>query len=301
MEEVIKDWLFDPVVGKLIAAALVVLVVFTIVRYSQRVLGRYVEDAQRRYRLRKLVTFFGYVLAIFLLSIVYSDKLSGLTVLLGILGAGVAFALQEIIVSVAGWIALSVGRLYDVGDRVQLSGIKGDVIDIGVLRTTLMECGGWIHGDQYSGRIVRVGNSSIFKEPVFNYSSDFPFLWDEITVPIRFGSDYESARKSFLQVLDDVTGEHARRLEGDWRRMTDKYLIENAQLQPMVALKITDNWVEFVLRYVVDYKKRRSIKDRISSRILDVIEKSDGKIVLGAPAFEVASIPPLEVEVQKGG
>lgn len=298
MEEVIKDWLFDPVVGKLIAAVLLVAVVFTIVRYSQRVLGRHVEDAQRRYRLRKLITFFGYVLAILLLSIVYSDKLSGLTVLLGVLGAGVAFALQEIVVSVAGWISLSVGRMYDVGDRVQLSGIKGDVIDIGVLRTTLMECGGWIAGDQYSGRIVRIGNSSIFKEPVFNYSSDFPFLWDEITVPIRFGSDYEAARASFLQELKDLTGEHASRLEGDWRKMTDKYLIENAQLQPMVTLKITDNWVEFVLRYVVDYKKRRSTKDRISSRILEVIESSGGKIVLGAPAFELASIPPLEVEVQ---
>ncbi len=300
MEEVIKDWLFDPVVGKLIAAVLTVVVVFTVVRYSQRVLGRYVEDAQRRYRLRKLITFFGYVLAIFLLSIVYSDKLTGLTVLLGVLGAGVAFALQEIIVSVAGWIALSVGRLYDVGDRVQLGGIRGDVIDIGVLRTTLMECGGWIGGDQYSGRIVRVGNSFIFKEPVFNYSSDFPFLWDEMTLPIRFGSDYDLARKSFQQVLDDLTGEHASRLEGDWRKMTDKYMIENAQLQPMVTLKITDDWVEFVLRYVVDYKKRRSTKDRISSRILDVIESSNGKIVLGAPAFEVASIPTLEIEVQKG-
>jgi small-conductance mechanosensitive channel len=147
---------------------------------------------------------------------------------------------------------------------------------------------------------VRIGNSSIFKEPVFNYSSDFPFLWDEITVPIRFGSDYEAARASFLQELKDLTGEHASRLEGDWRKMTDKYMIENAQLQPMVALKITDDWVEFVLRYVVDYKKRRSTKDRISSRILDVIESSNGKIVLGAPAFEVASIPTLEIEVQKG-
>lgn len=84
----------------------------------------------------------------------------------GVLGAGVAFALQEVIASVAGWIAQSFGRLYDVGDRIQLGGIKGDVIDIGVLRTTLMECGGWVNGDQYNGRVVRVANSFIFKEPV---------------------------------------------------------------------------------------------------------------------------------------
>ncbi len=301
MEEVIRTWLFDPVFGKAVAAASVLLVVVVLVKYAQGMLGRYVENAQRRYRLRKFITFFGYVVAILLLSIVFSDRLAGLTVLLGVVGAGVAFALQEIIVSVAGWIALSFGRLYDVGDRVQVGGIKGDVIDIGVLRTTLMECGAWINGDQYNGRIVRVGNSFIFKEPVYNYSSDFPFLWDEMTVPVRFGSDYELARQEFQRVLEDVTGAHAQNLKSDWHQMTNKYLVEDAQLAPMVSLRITDNWVEFVLRYVVDYKKRRSTKDRISTGLLQSIERSDGRVLLGAPAFEVASIPQLSIKVLDNG
>ena len=301
MEDQIKKWLFDPVIGKIIAATLVVLAVVVLVRYVQRALGRYIEDSQRRYRLRKLVTIGGYAVALVLLSVVYSDKLSGLTVMLGVLGAGIAFALQEVIVSVAGWIALSFGRLYDVGDRIQLGGIKGDVIDIGVLRTTLMECGGWINGDQYNGRVVRVANGFIFKEPVYNYSSDFPFLWDEIRIPIRYGSDYEMARRGFQQVLDDITGEHARRLKGDWRKMTDKYMLEDAQLEPMVSLRLDDNWAEFSLRYVVDYKKRRSTKDKISSHIIKLIEGSQGQIQLGAPSFEVASIPPLDVNVKNSG
>ena len=299
MEDQIRKWLLDPVVGKVVASLLAVLVVVVLVRYTQRALGRYVEDSQRRYRLKKLVAFGGYVVAILLLSIVFSDKLSGLTVLLGVLGAGIAFALQEVIVSVAGWVALSFGRLYDVGDRIQLGGIRGDVIDIGVLRTTLMECGGWINGDQYNGRVVRVANSFIFKEPVYNYSSDFPFLWDEIRIPVRYGSNYEMARQGFQQVLDDLTGEHARQLKGDWRKMTDKYLLEDAQLIPSVSLKMDDNWAEFALRYVVDYKKRRSMKDQISSRILKLIEESEGQIKLGAPSFELASIPPLDINVQK--
>ena len=299
MEDQIKKWLFDPVIGKIIAATLVVLVVVVLVRYVQRALGRYIEDSQRRYRLRKLVTIGGYAIALILLSVVYSDKLSGLTVMLGVLGAGIAFALQEVIVSVAGWIALSFGRLYDVGDRVQLGGIKGDVIDIGVLRTTLMECGGWINGDQYNGRVVRVANSFIFKEPVFNYSSDFPFLWDEIRIPVRYGSNYEMARQGFQQVLEKITGEHARKLKGEWRKMTDQYMLEDAQLAPMVSLRMDDNWAEFALRYVVDYKKRRSTKDRICADILKLIEESGGQIMLGAPSFEVASIPPLDINFQK--
>lgn len=300
MEEQIKKWLFDPVFGKIIAATLAVLAVVVAVRYVQRALGRYIEDSQRRYRLRKLVTIGGYAVALILLSVVYSDKLSGLTVMLGVLGAGIAFALQEVIVSVAGWIALSFGRLYDVGDRIQLGGIKGDVIDIGVLRTTLMECGGWINGDQYNGRVVRVANSFIFKEPVFNYSSDFPFLWDEIRIPVRYGSDYEMARQGFQKVLEDITGEHARKLKGEWRKMTDQYMLEDAQLAPMVSLKMDDNWAEFALRYVVDYKKRRSTKDRICTDILKLIEESGDQIKLGAPSFEVASIPPLDINVRAG-
>jgi small-conductance mechanosensitive channel len=299
MEELIKKWLFDPVIGKVIASVLAVLVAVVFVRYTQRALGRYIDDSQRRYRLRKLVTIGGYIFALVLVSVVYSDKLSGLTVMFGVLGAGIAFALQEVIVGAAGWIALAFGRLYDVGDRIQLGGIKGDVIDIGVLRTTLMECGGWINGDQYNGRVVRVANSFIFKEPVFNYSSDFPFLWDEIIVPVRYGSNYEKARQEFQRVLDEITGEHARQLKGDWRKMTNKYMLEDAQLEPMVTLKMENDWAEFALRYVVDYKKRRSTKDRICSHILKLIEESEGEIRLGSSSFEVASIPPLDVNVRK--
>ncbi len=299
MNEFVDKWLFDPAAGKVIATALVVVVVMVIVRTTQRALGRYIESSERRYRLRKLVTLAGYILAVFLLSIVFSDKLASLTVFLGVAGAGVAFALQEVIASAAGWVAMSVGRFYNVGDRVQLGGIKGDVIDVGILRTTLMECGGWINGDQYNGRVVRVANSFIFKEPVYNYSSDFPFLWDEITIPVRYGSNYEMARKEFQQILDDVTGEHARQLKGEWRKMTDKYMLEDARLEPMVTLSMKESWAEYTLRYVVDYKQRRSTKDKICVRILKCIEQSDGEIKLGASSFEVASIPPLDINVRK--
>jgi small-conductance mechanosensitive channel len=110
--------------------------------------------------------------------VIYGGRLGGLTVTLGVAGAGIAFALQEVIASFAGWFAIALSGFFRTGDRVQLGGIRGDVIDIGVLRTTLMELGEWVSGDLYSGRVVRIANSFVFKEPVFNYSADFPFLWD---------------------------------------------------------------------------------------------------------------------------
>ena len=168
MDEVVKDWLFDPVTGKLVTAVVGILVIAALMLVARRWVGRYVGRSEIRYRLRKGVSFLGYLTIFLFLGGVFSDRLGQFTVAFGVAGAGIAFALQEVIASVAGWIAVSLGTFYATGDRVQLGGIRGDVIDVGILRTTIMECGAWVNGDQYNGRIVRVANSFVFKEPVFN-------------------------------------------------------------------------------------------------------------------------------------
>jgi small-conductance mechanosensitive channel len=146
-----------------------------------------------------------YVVALIFIAIVYSDQLGGITVVLGVASAGIAFALQEVIISVAGWISIMVGNIFNTGDRIKMGGIKGDVIDLGVLRTTIMEVNEWVDGDLYNGRIVRVANSFVFKEPVFNYSSDFPFLWDEIKIPIKYGSNYSATKEIISKVGQEIT------------------------------------------------------------------------------------------------
>jgi small-conductance mechanosensitive channel len=172
----VTEWLFDPTVGKFVAIVAGIVIISVLTRTIRRVLLGHIESTDTRYRLRKLVNAAGTLAAIILITVVFSDKLGNLTVAFGVAGAGIAFALQEVIASVAGWVAVSFGNFYSVGDRVQLGGISGDVIDIGVLRTTLMETGQWVKADLYNGRIVKVANSFVFKEPVFNYSGDFPFL-----------------------------------------------------------------------------------------------------------------------------
>jgi len=164
----------NPWVVKFTIAFVGLLIIRGLMFLLRRSFAKYVVDSPTSYRVRKLVTIFGYFVVILFLAIVFKDRLGGLTVAIGVAGAGVAFALQEVIASVAGWAAIIFANFYSTGDRVQLGGIRGDVIDIGVLRTTLMELGEWVKGDQYTGRIVRIANSFVFKEPVFNYSSDFP-------------------------------------------------------------------------------------------------------------------------------
>ena len=158
-----SGWLSDPLVAKLATALLGVGALILLVRLTQGSLIRRLDDPDSRYYGRKLVSLSGYAVGIVFLSLVFKDRLGGLTVAIGVASAGIAFALQEVIGSVAGWIAISFGGFYKPGDRVQLGGIKGDVIDIGILRTTLMELGEWVASDLYTGRIVRIANSFVFK------------------------------------------------------------------------------------------------------------------------------------------
>lgn len=178
--------------------------------------------------------------------------------------------------------------LYKPGDRVKLAGIKGDVIDVGVLRTTIMEVGEWVDGDLYNGRVVRITNSFVFKEPVFNYSSEFPFLWDEIQIPVRYGSDYEMARKLLTDCAEKVIGEYTLFAQEAWEDLVQKFMIEDAKIDPVVSMSADENWVTFIVRYVVDYKKRRSTKDRLFTEIIKSIDNTSGQVVMATATLEIS-------------
>lgn len=297
MEAFVEGWLFDPTVARIVTVALGLLIIVVAVRAVRGSLSRYIRDNDTRYRVRKLVSFLGYLAAFLFLTVVFRSQLGGLTVAFGVAGAGIAFALQEVIASVAGWVAVALGGFYKVGDRVQLGGIRGDVIDVGVLRTTLMECGQWVNGDLYNGRIVRIANSFVFKEPVFNYSGDFPFLWDEITIPVRYGSDHRLARELLERIVRDEVGEYTRTASESWREMVQKFRIENARVDPMVTLVANDNWMEFTVRYVVDYTRRRITKDHLFARILDAVDETEGRVALASATHEIVALPELRVRM----
>lgn len=288
----ILEFLKSPTGNKLIAIVVAMAVIFLATVVIKRfVIMRYVHDSGSKYRVRKFVNFFAYLLLALIALLLFSKQLSGITIFLSVAGAGIAFALQEVIVSIAGFIAIHSSGFYKIGDRVLLGGIKGDVIDIGVLRTTVMEIGDWVKGDQYNGRMVRIANSFVFKEPVFNYSGDFPFLWDEITIPIKHTSDHHFARKVFYDILLEVQGDYSKEALRDWNLMMNKYALENARVDPKIMMMFDANWITFTLRYVVDYKKRRSTKDVLFDRILEAIRASEDKIQVASAALEVTNVP----------
>ncbi|MDS3860604.1 mechanosensitive ion channel [Thermosynechococcaceae cyanobacterium BACA0444] len=291
----LQRWLVDPNIVKWVQLCIGILITLIIFKILVQVSSRQVQDLDLRYHIRKVIGFVSYGVIALLIIIIFNDNLAQLTVIFGVLGAGIAFALQEVIASFAGWIAISLGQFYKTGDRVQLGGIMGDVIDISPLRTTLMECGDWVKADLYNGRIVRIANSFVFKEPVFNYSGDFPFVWDEIIVPIRHGSDFRLARSILQEVVEEVTGSYILPAKEHWGHMTGRYLIENARIEPFVTLIATDNWLEFTVRYVADYKMRRTIKDQLFTRVLEELDATNRKVELASTTVELVALPTLRI------
>lgn len=297
MDQIFDTFLVPEPFRKPILIALWFLVIWVVIRLTRLRIGKSKLDHESQYRAKKAAGFVGYAILIIVVTMVYRNSLGGLTVALGVAGAGIAFALQEVITSIAGWLALLMGNFYKTGDRVQLGGIKGDVIDIGVIRTTLMETGSWVDGDLYNGRIVRIANSFVFKEPVFNYSADFPFLWDEIKIPIRYGSNYQLARKLIEDTALTILGDYAKKAANTWSVMTKKYMIEHAKTDPMITMVFNDNWVEFTLRYVVNFKRRRATKDLLFSTLLDEVSKVSEKVQLASATFDVTGLPEVKVSV----
>ncbi|ANW96155.1 transporter [Wenyingzhuangia fucanilytica] len=287
----LNDILFNPVAGKIAFSILGISLIWIIIKTIQRRLILKIKENDNRYRAKKFSGFVGYFLSILLITLVYSNKLGGLTVAFGVAGAGIAFALQEVIASFAGWLAIVFGKFYKTGDRVELGGIKGDVMDIGALRTTIMETGQWIHGDQYNGRIVFVANSFVFKEPVYNYSGEFPFLWDELLIPIQFGSDYKGVEKLLLEIAKEVIGTLPEDSKKKWQTLQNTYKLENVQYDPMVSVNINDSFVEYTLRYVVDYKKRRSTKTILNFKILEAIEANKNTIDFPTNSLNIVGFP----------
>jgi small-conductance mechanosensitive channel len=290
----VSQWLSDPLLGKLATAGVSALVVVVLVRIAKTAVSRYVKDSSASYRVRKVLTLLGYVVALAAMGAALSDRLGQLTVVFGVAGAGIAFALQEVIASVAGWAAISFGNFYKIGDRVQLGGIKGDVIDIGILRTTLAEVGQWVAGDLYNGRMVRVANSFVFKEPVVNYSGDFPFLWDEINVPIRFGSDLAKAERLMQEAAADVCGGYEQEAAQIWQEMGKRFPLEPATTRPMVTLTFDENWITYTIRYAVRFDRRRSTKHELSLKVLKSIDTAPD-VSLAATALELFPMKPFEV------
>jgi small-conductance mechanosensitive channel len=260
------------------AATVGVLIIHAAFRVLEQTLPRRFGRADARYKVRKLIVFSGYFSILLFLAILFEDRLGRLSFALGVVGAGVAVALQDVVASIAGAFSIGFSKLYAVGDRVQIGDTQGDVIDIGLLRTTLMETGNWVSRDLYNGRIARIPNSTVLRGSVFNYSQGFRFVWDEINVLFKITSDCQLARAMLLRAANEAIGEYLVEAQSSWKVMSDNYQSANPPLEPTLALVVNAGSLEFTVSYVVDYTKRTARKDQLFTKIVEEVANSNGRL-----------------------
>lgn len=295
--ELVNTWLKE---HALFASILKYLFWVSILVFLMQILRKYVKnhlpDTATRYKSQKAVEILGYTLIIILSITYFTGNIKDFTLAIGLFTAGVAITLQEIFLSIAGSFYIFIVKVYKPGDRIEINKIKGDVIDIDSIYTTIMEIGEWVSSDNYTGRIVKLSNAFVFKGPIYNYSQNFPFIWDEFNLPIRYGSDMELAKSLVIEVARDVLSQYTASSKEEWQSVVQKYYIEDAQLDPTLAITLTDNWVQFNLRYIVDYKKRRSTKHLLQEKIHEKVEKTAGKVILSSATVEIIKIPEIKID-----
>jgi small-conductance mechanosensitive channel len=245
------------------------------------------------------------VLLILGLLAIWFDNPNRFATAVGLITAGVAFALQKVITAVAGYFVILRGNIFSVGDRITMGGVRGDVIALGFIQTTIMEMGQppsienttppvWVKSRQFTGRIVTVTNDKIFEEPVYNYTRDFPYLWEEISIPISYTADRDRAEKMLLECADRHTERINEMSQEALRLMRDRYFLHAADLTPKVYYRITNNWLELTVRFVVREHGIRDLKDAVSRDILQAFDAAG--IGIATTTYNIVGFPALSIE-----
>ena len=237
-----------------------------------------------------------------LLSIWFEDPMR-LATAFGLAGAGLALALHRVVTALAGHVAIRHGNAFAVGDRISMGGVRGDVLALGLVQTTLMEVGAAPGRDdgpaarvgsrQFTGRIVTVTNAAVFDEPVCNHAREFPYVWDAFSVPIRYGGDRARAEA----ILLDAAGRHALDpgtiSEQEARTLERCFGLKRTDFEPQVYYRLTASWLELTVRFAAVDRGTRSVGDRVARDVLTRFEAAG--ISVATAEHRIVGLPPLEL------
>ncbi|HYX37103.1 MAG TPA: mechanosensitive ion channel domain-containing protein [Oligoflexus sp.] len=242
---------------------------------------------------------------------IWFDDPTRLTTAVGLVTAGLAFALQRVVTALAGYIVILRGKTFSVGDRIVMGGVRGDVVALGFIQTSIMEMGQppsvqtdqpgmWVRSRQFTGRIVTVPNSKIFDEPVYNYTREFDYIWEEMSLPVSYTADRKRAEEILLEAAARHQAPIDELKQEDIKELQRRYYVVNLEdFQPRVFYRMTDNWLELSVRFITDTHGVRGVKDKMAREMLDAMEASG--IGVASATFELVGMPPLRLEVDGSG
>ena len=269
--------------------ATVLLGAWLIRRVGRLFLAGAVENRVAQYRRGKTLVYLTLTLTTVLIIAIWVDGLSQIGTFLGLVSAGVAIALKDLLVDFAGWLMLIAKPPFEVGDRIQIGPHSGDVVDTSMLHFHLLEIGNWVDSDQSTGRLLRIPNSKILTDPIANYTSEFPFLWHEIPVVITFESDWRRAKMLFLKMVAKASAETSQKATESVRKQPSGMLISPGTVTATVYTSVLDHGICLSMRFLTDPRQRRAFDQTLWEGALDIMA-NEPNIQLAYPTQRIVGI-----------
>ena len=278
------DIQYIPRLRSLVLGAASIVIMAAVAKSIRVYLINQIENKPARFNLTRVLNLLVFLAMLIIVLTVVSATWYTALVSLGVLSLILGFALQTPITSLIGWVYLLIRQPYKVGDRIEIGGARGDVIDVSYLDTTLWEFGGPYLSTQHpSGRVIKFPNSLVLNETVYNYSWPlFPYVWNEIKFNIAYDSDLEFVARTMKEVVEEELGEQMMDLVGVYRELLRQTPVDELQIQerPVVHFRPSDNtWLEAIVRYIVHPKESGRIKTRIIKKLLDKMNAEPERVL----------------------
>jgi small-conductance mechanosensitive channel len=234
-----------------------------------RLVWRRTDDVKSRYGWRKSTGYISVIIGVLVIGRIWLTEFQSFMTFAGLVSAGIAIALRDTLANIAAWVFIMWRRPFSIGDRVQISELIGDVIDIRMFQFSLLEVKGWVDADQSTGRVLHVPNGMVMTTPLANYGAGFEYIWNEIPVLVTFESDWRKAKEILLAIANEraenLTDKAAARL----RETTKKFMIFYQTFTPTVYTSVKDSGVLLTVRYLCHPRRRRTTSQSIWEDILD--------------------------------
>jgi small-conductance mechanosensitive channel len=260
---------------RLIVLAILLAAIFAASLLWRQFTFRYVQDARRRYQFLQARRIVVAVVVALVLIFNFANEIGALATVMGFAAAGIAVALQNVILSVAGYFFL-IGKFgIKVGDRVQVSGVSGDVIDIGLVKLSLMELGGDGNDRQPTGRVVVFSNAIVF-QPNGNFFKQIPgtnFVWNEVSLMLAPECDYRLAEKRLLEAVDEVFARYREAIQRQYIEAERSLNMVIESPKPQSRLQLSRSGLQVTLRYPVEMRAAVQTADEVSRRLMDAINR----------------------------
>jgi len=253
---------------KIFASLIITLVLWILYSLIIKIVWRRTENVRTLYSWRKNSGYIVIVLGVFLIGRLWFSGFQSIATYLGLLSAGIAIALKDVVSNFAGWLFIISRRPFSVGDRIQIGNHAGDVIDTRFFQFTLMEIGNWVNADQSTGRIIHIPNGMVLSEVLANYSKGFQYIWNEIPVLITFESNWQKAKKILQKIADKDAEQLSKAAEKRVKEASKKFMILYSRLTPIVYTSLQNSGILLTIRYLCEPQRRRDSEQVIWEDVL---------------------------------